>query len=71
MFLNSVVLRSLTGYKYAAWQIEWLKSHGYKYEIGADGHPRVLKLYIEAMLGINDKRLHRSEYPDLAALQDY
>lgn len=36
-------LLELTDRRQAAAQIRWLQNRGYKYEIGASGHPKVLR----------------------------
>lgn len=40
-------LVTLTGRSQAAAQIRWLKVHGWIYDIGADGKPRVACAYFE------------------------
>lgn len=67
MFLSSNDLIFLTGYKYAAKQISWLNERGYKYELGADGKPRVLISFVEGILG-NRKSRQFSNEPDIQAL---
>lgn len=43
MFLNADELRELTGYKTAARQIQWLRSHGIVFYVNALGRPVVPK----------------------------
>jgi len=68
MFLSTNDLQALTNYKYAAKQINWLNDHGYKYDIAGDGKPRVLKEYIEEILGASKTKRYRSNKPNLEAL---
>jgi hypothetical protein len=51
MFLTAEELQELTGYCYKKLQIKWLLQRGYKFEISATGSPKVLKLFVEEMLG--------------------
>lgn len=51
MFLTTDELEQLTGYKVRPKQIQWLIEHGYKYELAAGGHPRVLRAHVHAKMG--------------------
>jgi len=51
MFLTRDELTELTGYKKRPGQIRWLAERGYKFEIGRDGRPRVLRAVIIQALG--------------------
>ena len=51
MFLKREELIDLTGYVRPRAQTKWLTTNGYKYEIAADGRPRVLKNVVEKKLG--------------------
>lgn len=51
MFLSKRELEELTDYKTARRQILWLGRHGYKFEIGKNGAPKVLKKHVEQVLG--------------------
>lgn len=76
MFLTDADLQSLTGYKRPAEQRRWLTSHGWAFEIRADGRNRVL---IEEAQGkmltrqtankASPRNTGRSAEPDLAALR--
>jgi hypothetical protein len=50
MFLSQAELAELTERKRKADQIAWLKSNGYHYAIGANGHARVLREHVQAKL---------------------
>lgn len=52
MLLNKNELIDLTGYFRPKAQTKWLTTNGYKYEIAADGRPRVLKSVVEKKLGV-------------------
>ena len=76
MFLTDADLRSLTGYKRPAEQRRWLTSHGWAFEIRADGKNRVLIEEAQAKMltrqTVNKwspKKAGRSAETDLAALR--
>ena len=50
MFLTQSELAELTERKRKGEQIAWLKANGYTYAIGANGHARVLREYLQARL---------------------
>ncbi|MCK9201721.1 MAG: DUF4224 domain-containing protein [Gallionella sp.] len=50
MFLTQAELAELTERKRKGEQIAWLKSNGYHYAIGANGHARVLREHVQAKL---------------------
>lgn len=68
MFLTKNELRDLTSYKFREKQIQWLRDRGYKHEISANGQPKVLKSYIESILGLNNQKYDKSSSPDFSAL---
>lgn len=51
MFLTRAELKELTEFSHKEKQIAWLREHGWPFEIGAKGHPRVLKSYAIVKLG--------------------
>lgn len=51
MFLTGDELKDLTGYKLAAYQIRWLREHGWIFEIARDGRPKVLRAHAIQRLG--------------------
>jgi hypothetical protein len=51
MFLSDADLKDLTGYQRPAPIKRWLAKNGYRYEVAANGWPRVLKAAVEARLG--------------------
>lgn len=51
MFLSREDLIELTGFRYAAKQIAWLKENGFLFEVGGDGRPKVLRSYVVSRLG--------------------
>jgi len=55
MFLTDEDLTELTGYQRPAPIRKWLDKHGYRYEIARNGWPRVLKIAVEARLGVMNK----------------
>lgn len=50
MFLTRADLHELTGYQRPAAIRRWLAAHGYLFEVGADGWPRVMTDAIRARL---------------------
>ncbi len=68
MFLSENEIKALTGYKYAKKQIEWLTSRGYKYDITADGKPKVLVSYLEIMLGAKPSSKNANTQPDFSVI---
>jgi hypothetical protein len=59
MFLTPDELKSLTGYVRPSAQIRWLRTRGYRFEIGGDGLPKILRSAVLAKLGgsISEPRL--------------
>lgn len=49
-FLTHTELAELTERKRKGEQIAWLKTNGYHFAIGANGHPRVLIEHVQARL---------------------
>lgn len=50
MFLSQSELETLTGYRVAAWQRQWLDNHHWTYESAANGRVVVSKAYAESRL---------------------
>ncbi len=51
MFLSRDELIELTDLKQPSAQIRWLTEHGYRFDVGASGRPKVLRSTVEARLG--------------------
>ncbi|MDE3022960.1 MAG: DUF4224 domain-containing protein [Pseudomonadota bacterium] len=69
MFLTPDELVSLTGYKKAASQREWLALRGWKFEIDGHGKPVVLANYAVARLsGNRSNALPSSPLPNYDAI---
>lgn len=51
MFLTAAELADLTGYVRPSAQVRWLRANGYRFEIGGDGLPKVLRSAVTAKLG--------------------
>ena len=51
MFLTDDEVPTLTGYQLAGWQIRWLKSHGWRFEVSATGRPVIARAYVEQRMG--------------------
>lgn len=58
MFLTKEEVSQLTGSKIRERQMQWLSSNGYKYEVGLDGTPKILRAYVESRLGFEEKITH-------------
>lgn len=50
MFLTPDDIADLTDRKRAPEQIRWLQDHGYRYDVGASGRPKVLLAEVENRL---------------------
>jgi len=50
MFLTNEEIVTLTDYKRPADQKRWLLERGYRYDVGASGRPKVLKVEMERHL---------------------
>ncbi len=50
---------NLTDRKYAKHQIAWLAANGWKFEVSADGHPKVLRSYRDSRMGAPAKAKRR------------
>jgi hypothetical protein len=50
LFLNREELADLTGYRQKGKQAEWLRCHGWRFELDAQGRPRVLRQHAHRML---------------------
>lgn len=68
LFLTEEEISDLTGYRYAVYQMRWLKQRGWKFEVAADGKPRVLRAHLDLKLGGTPKRDRRSD-PNWEALR--
>lgn len=47
ILLTDAELQTLTGYRRPSKQIDWLRQHGVRFMVGADGRPRVLRAELE------------------------
>lgn len=67
-FLDRDELRGLTGRHQRAKVLAWLQGNGYRYEIAADGWPRVLREAVEQRLMAEPGRRKVSKVqPDFTA----
>jgi len=60
--LTKQEVRDLSGYQRPSKQIEWLKRHGIRFMVAADGYPRVLRKDLES------KENQQRKKPNFAAL---
>ena len=51
LFLNTEELKDLTGAHTRAGNIDWLRRHGWPFEINRQGWPRVLMSHLQHRLG--------------------
>lgn len=51
MLLTAADLKALTDYSRPSDQVKWLKDHGWPFEIGSKGFPKVLQSVAVARLG--------------------
>lgn len=69
IFLTQAEIAELTERKHKAGQIKWLKANGYPFAIGANGHARVSREYVQALLnGIHLSVVQAIPKPNWAAL---
>ena len=73
MFLSKNEIQEMTAYSRPNAQARWLAKHAFPFEIGADGHPRVLTTYIENRFGANSTLSHNTRQrhvePNFTALK--
>ena len=56
MFMTHDQLRDLTDLQASAAQIRWLTKHGFKFEVGASGRPKVLVAEVERQMLSGSRR---------------
>jgi|GEM_PF-958298 len=64
-------LKDLTGWEDVKRQMEWLVTHGYPFDVGGDGFPKVLRLaVIQKMLGSlgSEQAFSKAQEPNFAIL---
>lgn len=59
MLLTTDEIAQLTGYARPTNQIDWLRSRKWRFEIGGDCQPKVLRAYAEQQLGLQADRQTR------------
>jgi hypothetical protein len=59
-------LATLTGRKQPKRMIAWLAERGWKFEVGADGLPKVDREYYRQRLGIHEQKRSRPRLGNLA-----
>lgn len=68
LFLTRDELTDLTERKQKAKVIAWLISNGYKFDLSADGWPKVLRAAVESkLMAASSKRPPRKTEPDFSA----
>ncbi|MBA3563099.1 MAG: DUF4224 domain-containing protein [Gammaproteobacteria bacterium] len=67
-FLSRHELVELTGASKRPVQIRWLAERGYRFEIGADGNPKVLSSAVQSRLEEKAPRRRRRQ-PDWSAVR--
>lgn len=65
--LSDKEIEDLTGYKLPAWQIKWLTSRAWKFEVSAGGRPKVSRKYYEQKMGLVNESAEPDE-PDFSIL---
>ena len=69
MFLTQAEVAELTERKRKSEQITWLKENKYPYAIGANGHARVSREYVQARLcGMHMAAVQTTPEPNWAAV---
>jgi hypothetical protein len=67
LFLTRDELMDLTERKQRAKVAEWLAGNGYRFDVAADGWPKVLRSALESRLSPNRKRQPTRQEPDFSA----
>lgn len=65
MLLSQQELIDLTDYHKAAMQIQWLRDHGWRFEVGASGRAKVSRAYFEQRMGLVEQEAR----PDFSVFQ--
>jgi hypothetical protein len=52
LLLTAAQVQALTDRTYPRYQIAWLTAHGWKFDVGADGRPKIATAYFEQRLGV-------------------
>lgn len=68
MFLTHDQLKELTGYEHCRRQIDWLKAHGWRFELARTGRPVVLVKHAEEMMSIGGQQ-NKAPKMNLAAIK--
>lgn len=66
-YLDHDELVELTDRTYAKYQIAWLTANAYQFEVGASGHPKVLRSYSDARGGVKTTKRRGPRLDGLAA----
>ena len=66
MFMSQEQLRDLSGAHKRYRVINWLQDNGYKFQIGADGWPRVLVEVVNQRLGLKQTPIPKKAEPDFS-----
>lgn len=69
LFLSRDELMDLTGRKIRSKVIAWLTENGYKYDVAADGWPKVLHAAVEARLMPSASKRKTKVQPDFTAYE--
>ncbi len=67
LFLSRDELREHSGRHQRAKVIDWLRENGYRFDIAADGWPRVLQAAVEARLMPHSRKRKIGAQPDFSA----
>lgn len=67
LFLTRDELMDLTERKQRAKVAEWLTENGYRFDVAADGWPKVLRSVLESRLSPHRKRQPTRHEPDFSA----
>jgi hypothetical protein len=55
LFLSSEEVEALTDRLQPKRQIAWLSQHGWRFEVGASGRPKIARSYYESRMGQPEK----------------
>lgn len=70
LFVSHQHLQELSGRAYPKHIIRWLSENGYRFDVGADGWPKVLLRQLEERQGLRPTPAPRArERPDFSAIR--
>jgi len=70
LLLSKHEVKDLTGWNEVKRQMEWLNAHGYSFDVGGDGFPKVLRQHvINKLIGMSSGAFSKRVEPNWAGLK--